>query len=68
MASFKYKKSVNHFIAFVAFKNKFDDLSTSLSVSIVPSLKVISISTKGSLGAIKTGLEDYESNWNLENL
>jgi len=59
------KKDEQHFIAYVAYKNKFDDLSSIPDVYLVPSKKVTSFSTKAGERSNKSGIENYKDNWSL---
>lgn len=60
------KKSENHFIAFVAYKNKFDDISFTPDIFLVPSKKVKSKNTQAGRRAVKNNIEPYKDNWILK--
>lgn len=60
------KTEDNHFIAFVIYNNKFEDVLTHPQVYIVPSLEVPSITQhfKEERRVMKGSLENYFNNWN----
>lgn len=60
------KKDDQHFIAYVAYKNEFDNITTSPDVFLVPSKKVASFSTKAGMRSNKTGIDAYKDNWSLK--
>lgn len=59
------KTHANHFIAFVIYNNKFENLLTQPEVYIVPSLKVPSITQhfKEERRVLKGSLDNYLNNW-----
>ena len=59
------KTNENHFIAFVIYNNKFEDVLTQSEVYIVPSLEVPSITQhfKEERRVTKGSLESYLNNW-----
>lgn len=59
------KTSENHFIAFVIYNNKFEDVLTQPEVYIVPSLEVPSITKhfREERRVMKGSLDNYLNNW-----
>lgn len=59
------KTSENHFIAFVIYNNKFEDVLTQPEVYIVPSLEVPSITKhfREERRVMKRSLDNYLNNW-----
>lgn len=59
------KTNENHYIAFVIYNNKFEDVLTSPAVYIVPSIEVPSITQhfKEERRVMKGSLEMYLNNW-----
>ena len=61
------KVKENHYIAFVIYNNKFQDVLTLPEVYIVPSIDVPSITKhfKEEKRVMKGDLEKYRNNWNV---
>lgn len=57
----------NHFIIFVIYNDKFEDVSTIPDIFIVPSIDVPSITShfKEEKRVMKGALEKYKDNWNI---
>ena len=57
----------NHFVAFVIYNNKFEDVLTLPEIFIVPSSEVASITShfKKEKRVMKGALKEYQNNWQV---